>query len=137
MNRSSVAARNAALASLQPSYNVHMKLILQATIVSWGIVLLTGCQDTRLQTLEQRVNRLEQSVHRLESEHSKSASDESALRAKLESCVAEANAAFDRNLVQNGTKARNGGYSVPVPVLGEMQRQKQGKIEECKLLYSK
>jgi uncharacterized protein HemX len=96
-----------------------------------------GCQDSRVTALEQRVGRLEQSVRQLESERDKTNNNESARRANLESCVAEANAAFDRNLVTNGTKARNGSYNVSVPVLAEMQRQKQGKIEECRLLYSK
>ncbi len=98
---------------------------------------LTGCQDTRVTNLEKRVDHLEQSIHQLESERNKTADDDAARRAKLESCVAEANAAFERNMVSNGTKQRNGSYNVPVPVLSEMQRVKQGKIEECRLLYSK
>lgn len=101
------------------------------------IAASVGCQDSRVTALEQRVGRLEQSIRQLESEHDKTDKDESARRAKLESCVAEANAAFDRNIAGNGTKTRSGSYSVPVPVLAEMQRQKQGKIEECRLLYSK
>lgn len=92
----------------------------------------TGCQDSRVPSLEQRVSRLEQSVRQLESERVKSADDDSARRAKLESCVAQANATFDSNLVSNGTKNRSGTYSVSVPVLAEMQRQKQGKIEESR-----
>jgi outer membrane murein-binding lipoprotein Lpp len=114
-----------------------MKLILQTTIVLSLMVLSVGCRDARLQTLEQRVNRLEESVRQLESERNKIADDDSARRAKLEACVSDANAAFDRDLASNGTKARNGGYNVSVPILAEMQRQKQGKIEECRLLYSK
>lgn len=96
-----------------------------------------GCQDSRVPSLEQRVSRLEQSVQQLETERVKSADDDSARRAKLEGCVAQANATFDSNIASNGTKNRSGTYSVPVPVLAEMQRQKQGKIEECRLLYSK
>ena len=54
----------------------------------------------------------------------------------MESCVAEADATFDRAMAGNGTRHGN-GYNVPVTVVEQIQRQKQGKIEECKLLYSK
>jgi len=114
-----------------------MNKIFQTATLFLIIAASSGCQDSRLTALEQRVNRLEQSVSQLESERDRANNDESARRAKLENCVAEANAAFDNNLANNGTKARNGSYNVPVPVLAEMQRQKQGKIEECRLLYSK
>ena len=33
--------------------------------------------------------------------------------------------------------APDGSYNVPVPVAEQMQKLKQSKIEECKLLYSK
>jgi septal ring factor EnvC (AmiA/AmiB activator) len=114
-----------------------MKVISKNLVIFSVIALTTGCQDARLANLEQRVGQLEQNMQRLESARTKTAEDEAARRAKLENCVAEANSAFERNLISNGTKARNGSYNVPVPVLGEMQRQKQGKIDECRLLYSK
>src|SRR5712691_1284651 len=98
---------------------------------------LAGCRDTRVTNLEKRVDHLEQTVHQLEADRTRAADNDSARRAKLESCVAEANAAFERNMVSNGTKQRNGSYNVPVPILEQMQRQKQGKIEECRVLYSK
>jgi hypothetical protein len=106
--------------------------IALATVLSF-----TGCQETRVTNLEKRVDHLEQTVHQLKADRTKAADDDSERRAKLESCVAEANAAFERNMVSNGTKQRNGSYNVPVPVLSEMQRVKQGRIEECRLLYSK
>ncbi|MBZ5526562.1 MAG: hypothetical protein LAN71_01480 [Acidobacteriia bacterium] len=107
----------------------------------WGTLLLllplAGCQDTRVTNIEKRVDHLEQTVHQLEADRTKAADDDSARRAKLESCVAEANAAFERNTISNGTRLRNGSYNVPVAVVSEMQKAKQGKIEECRLLYSK
>jgi hypothetical protein len=106
-------------------------------VVGAALCLSAGCQDTRVTNLEQRVKNLEDKARQLESERAKSSDGDAARRAKLEGCVAEANADFQKNLVGNGTKARNGSYNVPVPVLTEMQRQKQGKIEECRLLYSK
>ena len=111
--------------------------VLRTAILLLVVVVNVSCKDSRVPSLEQRVGSLEGRVHQLEAERDKARSDESASRDKLESCVAEASAAFDRNIISNGTKARNGSYSVAVPVLAEMQRQKQGKIEECKLLYSK
>ncbi len=108
---------------------------------SWGAFLLlfplTGCQDTRVTNLEKRVDHLEQTLHQLEADKTKAADDDSTRRAKLESCVADANATFRTDLVSNGTKQRNGSYNVPVPVMEQMQRKKQGKMEECRLLYSK
>jgi hypothetical protein len=101
------------------------------------LCLNAGCQDSRVTNLEQRVNHLEERTRQLESERAKNSDEDAARRAKLENCVAEANADFQKNLVSNGAKARNGSYNVPVPVLTEMQGQKQGKIEECSLLYSK
>jgi hypothetical protein len=57
--------------------------------------------------LEKRVDQLEQTTHRLEADRSKAVDDNSARRAKLESSVMEANASFDRDKVNNGTKQRN------------------------------
>ena len=110
-----------------------MKAPLWMLCLSFGLV---ACQDDRVTSLEHRVEKLEQSVQQLQTEKNKLAEDDAARHAKLESCVADANAEFQRNVANNGTKSRNGTYSVPVPVLTEMQRQKQSKIEECRLLYS-
>ncbi len=65
---------------------------------------LAGCQDNRVTTLEKRVDHLEQTVHQLEADRAKAADDDSARRAKLESCVADANAAFQTDMVSNGTR---------------------------------
>ncbi len=99
--------------------------------------MIAGCQDTRVPALEERVKQLEERTRQLEAERTKSADNDAARRGKLESCVADANADFQRNLESNGTKAGHGSYNVPVPLLEQMQRQKQAKIEECRLLYSK
>jgi hypothetical protein len=53
----------------------------------------------------------------------------------VESCVADA--AFERDLARNGTRNPNGTYSVAIPLVGELQRLKLSKIEECRLPYSK
>jgi len=113
--------------------------LLLATLIAIGALSLwlSGCQDARVTFLEKRVDQLEQSIHQLQADHSKTADDDSARRTKLESCVAEADADFQKYLVNNGTKQRNGSYNVPVSVLEQMQRAKQNKIDECRLLYSK
>lgn len=101
------------------------------------LCMVAGCQDSRVPALEQRVKQLEERTRQLEAEETKNTNDDDVRRLKLENCVAEANADFQKNLENNGTKARNGSYTVPVPLLEQMQRQKQSKIEECRLLYSK
>jgi hypothetical protein len=112
----------------------------------WGAFLLliplAGCQDTRVTNLEKRVDPLEQTIHQLEADKTRATDEDPARRAQvqeglLESCVAAANDAFERNMVSKTTKRRDGSYKAPVPVLDEMQRQKQVDIEECKRLYSK
>jgi outer membrane murein-binding lipoprotein Lpp len=103
-------------------------------VVSGLILFLSGCQDSRVTNLEQRVNQLESETRELKSE--RAADDDAARRTKLEACVEEVSTDFQRNLVSNGTKQRNGSYNVPVPTLAEMQRNKQGKIRECQLQYS-
>jgi outer membrane murein-binding lipoprotein Lpp len=103
-----------------------------------AILVLAGCQDTsKMSDLEKRVGSLEESIRHLEADRTKATDEESLKRARLEGCVADANADFDSNMIHNGTKQRNGSYNVPVPALEQMQRQKQSKIEECRLLYSR
>ena len=101
------------------------------------ILSLSGSQDSRVTNLEQRVNQVENKTRELESQRTKSADENASIRAKLEAGVEEASTDFQRNLVSNGTKQRNGSYNVPVPTLAKMQRQKQVEIETCRLLYSK
>ena len=105
------------------------------TIVA--IVSLSGCRDDRVTPLEKRVEKLEQAVQKFEAQQNKSADEDAARRAKLETCVAEANAEFQSSANRNGTRQANGTYNIPVPLLEQMQRQRQAKIEECRLLYSK
>jgi hypothetical protein len=107
-------------------------------VVGMGLLcMIAGCQDSRVPALEQRLKQLEERTRQLEAERTKTSEDDAARRAQLEGCVAAANAEFDLSLSRNGTKQRNGTYSVPVVLLEQMQRQKQSKIEQCRLLYSK
>jgi outer membrane murein-binding lipoprotein Lpp len=102
-----------------------------------GALTLAGCQNARVTDLEKRVDRLEQSTRQLEADRTKAADEDSKRHAKLETCVAEANVAYERSTASNGTRQRDGSYSVPVTSVTVMDRAKQEKIEECRLLYSK
>ena len=98
-------------------------------------LLFSGCQDSRVTNLEQRVNQLESKTRELESERIKSVveDEDASTRSKLEACVETATTDFNRSLANNATKGRN---SVPKSSLAEMQRQKQIKIEDCRVMYS-
>jgi outer membrane murein-binding lipoprotein Lpp len=112
--------------------------VRHVSIVAPGLLcVVAGCQDSRVPALEQRVKQLEERIHQLEAERTKASEDEAARRAKLESCVADANAEFDASTSRYGTKLKNGNYDVPVPMVEQMQRQRQARIEQCRLLYSK
>jgi outer membrane murein-binding lipoprotein Lpp len=100
------------------------------------LLSLTGCRNTRVIDLEKRVDALEQDVRQLQTDRAKAADNDLARRAKMENCVAEANATFDKWMASNGTRQGN-GYNVPVTIVEQIQRQKQGKFDECRLLYSK
>ncbi|SRR5713226_4268373 len=106
-------------------------VVLTIVIARYTVVL------ARKEPLISDVKQLEERTRQLEAERTKNANDYDIRRLKLEKCVSEANADFQKNLENNGKKARNGSYNVPVPLLEQMQRQKQSKIEECRLLYSK
>ncbi len=101
------------------------------------LCVVAGCQDNRVPALEQRIKQLEERTRQLEADRQKASDDDAAKRAKLESCVADANSEFQLSIARNGTKQPNGTYNVPVPLAEQMQRQKQAKIDECRLLYGK
>jgi uncharacterized membrane protein YhiD involved in acid resistance len=94
-----------------------------------------ACQDGRVTRLEQRVSNLEQRTQQLESQHNADANQESQRRENLRVCVANADAQYQSDIRSNGTKNGRDTVSVPVTVMVAMDRRKQQKIEECKLLY--
>jgi hypothetical protein len=102
------------------------------------ILFFSGCQDSRVTNLEQRLNQLENKTRELESERTKSAveDDDARIRANLEACVETVTTDFKRSLANNTAKRRNSPHSVPKPTLAEMQRQKQSKIDDCRLIYA-
>jgi hypothetical protein len=96
--------------------------------------MVAGCQDSCVPALEQRVKQLEERTQQIEAERTKSAADEDARRLKFENSVTEANADFQKNLENNGTKARKGSYNVPVPLLEQSALFKLGlKSADCSI----
>src|ERR1035437_8211984 len=94
-----------------------------------------GCDDKRIQNLEKRVSNLVEKTKPLESDKIKAADEASQKEFLLKACVADANDQYQKNIVSNGTKGRGGTYSLPITAMNALDRQKQSKIEECKLLY--
>jgi hypothetical protein len=109
------------------------------------IALSVGCKDARVASSEQRItgleqranseeqraNLLEQRIKALEAKPPGNMS-ESMQQVNLESCVSQANAAFEKEIISKGTKTTNGSYNVPDQVRAELEKQKQTKIEQCK-----
>lgn len=99
------------------------------------MVGLCACQD---KSLEKRVADLETKVKALDDEHNERAvrdAEDVAKQSKFEGCVARANDDYLAKIRSNGTKSSKGGYNVDVRVEQAIERTKQNKLEECKLLY--
>ena len=116
--------------------STHSRLI-PVLVLALLFLNAAGCDDKRETNLELRVKQLEERTRQLEAERTKSLEDEAARREKLEGCLLEADTEFDVYKTHNGKKQADGSYNIPVPVLEQMQRQRESKIERCKLLYSK
>lgn len=97
--------------------------------------ILTGCQDDRVPPLEKRIASLETKVKNLEDLQQARANADSIKQSDFKDCVSRADDEFDHALRMNGTKNSDGSYAVPTSTLEQIQRQKEGKLEECKLLY--
>lgn len=96
---------------------------------------LCACKDDRVPSLEKRVADLESKMKTLEEKQQARADADSTNEARFKQCVYSADDEFDHALRLNGTKNSNGSYTVPTSSVQELQRQKQNKLEECKLLY--
>lgn len=110
--------------------SVHRLIVLIALTY-----MTTGCEDKRITNLEKRVAELEGKTKQLETEKTKAADERGQRELDLRNCVADANAEYRQNIASNGTKTSRGTYSLPVTSMNALDRQKQSKIEECKLLY--
>jgi hypothetical protein len=104
---------------------------LMLMFISLGVC---ACQDNRVSALEKRVADLEKKVQTLEASNKADADAVAQKELDFKNCVQQANDDYMTNVRNNGTKTRT-GYSVDTRVMPEIERQKQSKIEECKLLY--
>lgn len=105
--------------------------------VALSMLFSVGCRDSRVNSLQQRVAVLEDKVSKLEANLKNSADEENERHTNLMDCVSRANSDYDSSIRSNGQKRRDGTYDLPLSLMGELRRQKQDKIEECKLLYGK
>jgi hypothetical protein len=96
---------------------------------------LAGCQDNRVPPLEKRITELETKVKNLEDLQEARANADSIKETDFKQCVYRADDEFDHALRMNGSKNSDGSYAVPTSTLQQIQRQKESKLEECKLLY--
>lgn len=112
---------------------IHLRLIMWRSMALSLVLLsgLVGCQDPRVDQLEQRVSDLERS--------SKAASAADAeRRQKLENCVeVDADDAYWRYVHLNAKKGANDTWYGPQYMWESARKVKLDKIEECKLLYGK
>ena len=111
-----------------------MKLLIVLP-VSVLVLILAGCQDDRVPALEKRTVDLESKVKTLEEKQQAKVDVGSTNEARFKQCVYSADNEFDNGLRLNGTKNKNGSYALATASLEQLQRQKQNKLEECKLLY--
>ena len=103
--------------------------------ISALVFVLIGCQDNRVPTLDKRIADLESKVKTLEEKQQAKADADSTNESRFKQCVYSADDEFDNGLRLNGTKNANGSYALATTSLQQLQRQKQNKLEECKLLY--
>jgi hypothetical protein len=96
---------------------------------------LSSCKDERVPALEKRISDLEARTKAIEDNQKAKTDADAKNEARFKECIYSADDDFDTNLRNNGEKNGKGGYSVPTPILEQMQRQKQSRYEECKLLY--
>jgi hypothetical protein len=96
---------------------------------------LSACNDNRVPSLEKRVSDLETRMKTIEESQKAKADTDATNEARFKQCVYSADDEFNSGLRLNGTKNANGSYAVPTPALQQMQRQKENKYEERKLLY--
>jgi hypothetical protein len=112
-----------------------MRRIFVPLVPIAALFILTGCQDERVPPLEKRIAELETKVKHLEELQEAKASADSIKEADFRDCVSRADNEFDHSLRMNGAKNSDGSYAVATSTLEQIRRQKESKLEECKLLY--
>jgi hypothetical protein len=96
---------------------------------------LSACQDNRVPSLEKRVSDLETKMKAIEDDKKARADADAINESSFKQCIFSADEEFSKSIHLNGSKNANGSYAVPTATLQQMNRQKETKYEECKLLY--
>lgn len=114
--------------------------VLKLAVVLLISSLFTGCTDSRrLDSLEKRVDALEnqaaQRAATTKDAAEREQADRQARNMLWDMCRDGANKKFNRNLRLNGTKHKDGSYSVSVPTLQLMEQQKQNDLADCDRQY--
>jgi hypothetical protein len=105
-------------------------LLISLLALTLGIGSFPGCGHTRTEDLEQRVSALERNLETIQKRYAER-------EAKLETCVAdEAENAYWEVLQNKGKVESPGVYRAPRSVWREARRQRDRKIQECKLLWA-
>jgi hypothetical protein len=73
--------------------------------------LATGCEDTRVAPLEQRVGELEVKVKALEADRAKAADENSQKESAFRTCIQNATDEYSEEVKANGTRTKNGTYN--------------------------
>jgi len=99
------------------------------------VIALSACKDDRVSKHEKRISELEAKVKRLQEKQQQDADAASAKEAQFKECVDQADIDYHAAVRGNGTKNGSSSYSVDLRVMQTIERQKESKLEECKLLY--
>jgi len=109
-----------------------------AMFVGSALFLTIGCspiweskeRDKRIEALEKRVTSLETQLHDTQM-------DRKTRQESLEECVKQADRDYWDYLRRNGKTNADGSLNAPLVVVEQARKNKQAKIEECKLLYGR
>jgi len=97
-----------AVRKFEQSSSKLTKWLVGFTVVLVFLTIVIACYTVVLARKEpfiSDVKQLEERTRQLEAERTKNANDDDVRRLKLENCVSEANADFQKNLENNGKKA--------------------------------
>jgi hypothetical protein len=99
------------------------------------VIILAGCQDERVPALEKRIADVEAKMKTVEDKQQAKIDADSINEVNFKECVRSADDDYNSTLRLNGTKNSNGSIAIATSSLQQLQRQKQSKLEECKILY--
>jgi len=108
---------------------------IKLTLGLAALALIAGCQDSRVADLEKRVATLEADIAALRNKNNVEQATREQERLDFRACVAEANSLYNADLVNNGSKLKNGGYRIDAATEKVIRQRRIDRIEECKMLH--